>query len=102
MIQQNQLTPNIATFGCLAYKVSNTEQLDEYLRDLKVNFKIFSLVNSSSVFYYPDFNSYPRKKKTLLVLSKLGKIYNKRSLYFLISHEVEIQKKKIDLLDFFK
>ena len=36
MIQENQLTPNIVTFGCLAAKVSTVDELSEFLRDLKV------------------------------------------------------------------
>ena len=42
MIQTNRLTPNIVTFGCLAYKVTSPEKLEEFLRDLKVSLNICS------------------------------------------------------------
>ena len=41
MIQENQLTPNIVTFGCLAYKLSSQQELEEYLSNLKVSKNIF-------------------------------------------------------------
>lgn len=35
LIQENQLTPNIMTFGCLALKVRNVKTFEEFLNDLK-------------------------------------------------------------------
>jgi hypothetical protein len=44
MIQKNRLTPNIITFGCLAYKVNSPEELEEFICDLKVSLNICSRV----------------------------------------------------------
>ena len=35
LIQENQLTPNIMTFGCLALKVRNVKTFEEFVNDLK-------------------------------------------------------------------
>ena len=39
MIQEKKLSPNIKTFGCLAYRVGTADLLEEFLKDLKVNAK---------------------------------------------------------------
>ena len=56
MIQTNRLTPNIVTFGCLAYKVTSPDKLEEFLRDLKVSLNIFSgaakfFIRVNEIFY---------------------------------------------------
>jgi hypothetical protein len=38
MIQEYQLSPNIMTFGTLAFRCNNISYLKEYLNDLKVSF----------------------------------------------------------------
>jgi hypothetical protein len=35
LIQENQLTPNEMTFGCLAYSVINVKTFEEFIKDLK-------------------------------------------------------------------
>lgn len=37
MIQKGQLSPNIRTFGCLAYSIRSQKELDEFLNNLNVN-----------------------------------------------------------------
>lgn len=38
LIQKNGLSPNIVTFGCLAYGINNYDLLVQFLNDLKVIF----------------------------------------------------------------
>lgn len=48
MIQENQLAPNIMTFGCLALKIDKLNLLTEFLKDLKVK-KIFSYIGKQNI-----------------------------------------------------
>jgi len=63
MIQTNRLTPNIVTFGCLAYKVTSPEKLEEFLRDLKVSLNICSRAAKVFIRLYEIF--YNKKLYTL-------------------------------------
>ena len=44
MIQENQLSPNIQTFGALAYKIGFKKDLETFFLDLKVNFQILRII----------------------------------------------------------
>ena len=39
----HQLKPNVATFGCLAYKVTNTKLFDEFVNDVHVSIRFLFL-----------------------------------------------------------
>ncbi len=74
MIQTNRLTPNIVTFGCLAYKVTSPDKLEEFLRDLKVTLNIFS-------------------RRTAKFFIRLYEIFYKTKLYSILLLEYEFQVK---------
>lgn len=50
MIQKNRLTPNIRTFGSLAYRVHNLHNLKEFLNNVK-SFKLDLNVRIASTLY---------------------------------------------------
>lgn len=45
MMQKHNLSPNIMTFGCMAFGINSYDLLVQFLTDMNVNFKKYSIKN---------------------------------------------------------